>query len=97
MMNKNDKRELVLNELSKLYIVTDGMKYGADFVLYNKSISKEHGFALVFIKDHISTLDYKEKVIICRICESVKKQGVIAYVNDKDKTIKYEELFRKKK
>ncbi|SBT42791.1 tRNA intron endonuclease, putative [Plasmodium ovale wallikeri] len=97
MSHRSAIREVAFADLSKYFIAVDGMKYGADFVLYRGNVDTEHGFALVFVKEENETLNEKEKTIICRICESVKKKGIIAYVNEKMQEIKYEELFRRKK
>ncbi|CRG94736.1 tRNA intron endonuclease, putative [Plasmodium gallinaceum] len=94
MILKNVKREVVFNDLNKYFIVVDGFKYGADYILYKNSIGHEHGFALVFIKDNV-ILNDKEKIIIVRICESVKKKAIIAYVNEETLEIRYEEIYRK--
>ncbi|CRH01385.1 tRNA intron endonuclease, putative [Plasmodium relictum] len=96
MILKNVKRKVVFNDLKKYFIVVDGFKYGADFILYKNSIEDEHGFALVFIKEDNVILNNKEKIIIVRICESVRKEGIIAYINENTMTIKYEEIYRKK-
>ncbi|ETW46469.1 hypothetical protein PFMALIP_05373 [Plasmodium falciparum MaliPS096_E11] len=77
MILKNRKREIVFHDLNKLFIVVDGFKYGADFVLYKNNVDEEHGFALVFIKEENICLNEKEKNIIVRICESVKKKVVL--------------------
>ncbi|KEG04605.1 hypothetical protein YYE_00180 [Plasmodium vinckei vinckei] len=66
-------------------------------LIFSESVDHEHAFALVFVKDESLILTDKEKIIISRICESVKKRGIIAYVDDHTKTIKYEELIRNKK
>ncbi|CZU00236.1 tRNA-intron endonuclease [Plasmodium falciparum Santa Lucia] len=97
MILKNRKREIVFHDLNKLFIVVDGFKYGADFVLYKNNVDEEHGFALVFIKEENICLNEKEKNIIVRICESVKKKAIIAYINEENKSIRYEEVFRKRK
>ncbi|SOV19494.1 tRNA intron endonuclease, putative [Plasmodium sp. DRC-Itaito] len=97
MILKNRKREIVFNELNKLFIVVDGFKYGADFVLYKNNVHEEHGFALVFIKEENTCLNEKEKNIIVRICESVKKKAIIAFINEDNETIRYEEVVRKRK
>ncbi|KYN96130.1 putative tRNA intron endonuclease [Plasmodium gaboni] len=97
MIFKNRKREIVFNELNKLFIVVDGFKYGADFVLYKNNVHEEHGFALVFIKEENTCLNEKEKNIIVRICESVKKKAIIAFINEDNETIRYEEVVRKRK
>ncbi|SCP05742.1 tRNA intron endonuclease, putative [Plasmodium ovale] len=96
MAHRSTIREVAFADLSKYFLAVDGMKYGADFVLYRGNVDTEHGFALVFVKEENETLNEKEKTIICRICESVKKKGIIAYVNEKMQAIKYEELFRRK-
>ncbi|SBT80396.1 tRNA intron endonuclease, putative [Plasmodium malariae] len=96
MTNRSSKREIVFSDLSKHFIVLDGIKYGADFVLYKDTTDHEHGFALIFIKEENTTLNHKEKIIISRICESVKKKGIIAYFNENTNTVRYEEILRKK-
>ncbi|SCM07577.1 tRNA intron endonuclease, putative [Plasmodium chabaudi chabaudi] len=97
MTNRIAKREIVYNDLNNHFVVINDIKYGSDFALYKESVDHEHAFALVFIKDESSILTDKDKIIISRICESVKKRGIIAYVDDHTKTIKYEELTRNKK
>ncbi|GAW82546.1 tRNA intron endonuclease [Plasmodium gonderi] len=94
MSNRSVLRNIVLADLSRNFNISDGFKYGADFIVYKGDINTEHGFALVFIKAENAKLSDKEKTIICRICEGVKKKGIIAYVNEEAKNIKYEEIFR---
>ncbi|SBS86606.1 tRNA intron endonuclease, putative [Plasmodium ovale curtisi] len=74
MAHRSTIREVAFADLSKYFLAVDGMKYGADFVLYRGNVDTEHGFALVFVKEENETLNEKEKTIICRICESVKKK-----------------------
>ncbi|CAG9473799.1 tRNA intron endonuclease, putative [Plasmodium vivax] len=95
MTSRAALRNLVLADLSRNFTTSDGIKYGADFVLYRGDIDAEHGFALMFVKEENAPLSDKDKTVICRICESVKKKGIIAYVNGHTKEIKYEEIFRK--
>ncbi|GAB68046.1 tRNA intron endonuclease [Plasmodium cynomolgi strain B] len=95
MTSRNALRNIVLADLSRNFTTSDGIKYGADFVVYRGDIDAEHGFSLIFIKEENVPLSDKDKTIICRICESVKKKGIIAYVNRHTKEIKYVEIFRK--
>ncbi|CAA9989608.1 tRNA intron endonuclease, putative [Plasmodium knowlesi strain H] len=95
MASRNALRNIVLADLSRNFTTSDGIKYGADFVVYRGDMDAEHGFSLIFIKEENTPLSDKDKTLICRICESVKKKGIIAYVNGHTKEIKYVEIFRK--
>lgn len=82
-----------MNDLKQHFHVADGLKYGADFILYKENVDKEHGFGLVFIKDE-PDFNHNENVILVRICESTRKKGYIAHVNKTTDAVVYEYIYR---
>jgi tRNA-intron endonuclease len=101
-LNKSDKRMetkfIVFKDLRKRgYILKTALKYGADFRVYEKGVSpgKEHARWVLFITRENETLRWQEFAAKSRIAHSIKKNLLIAIVDEESDVTYYEVSWRK--
>ncbi|RLG86406.1 MAG: tRNA-intron lyase [Thermoprotei archaeon] len=73
----------------KGYIVRSGMKFGADFAVYEKGPGYEHAPYLVTVMKLTDNIDPIEIVSAGRVSHSVRKRLIIALVDPTNHTIRY--------
>lgn len=69
---------------SKGYVVRSGLKYGADFAVYEKGPGLEHAPYLVHVHRGGSSIDPLEVVRAGRLSHSVRKDFILAVVRGPD-------------
>jgi tRNA-intron endonuclease len=70
-------------------VVRSGLKYGADFAVYEKGPGLEHAPYLVHVVPHSSRIEPLEIVRAGRLSHSVRKSFVIALVESPASPVKY--------
>ncbi|MET1101618.1 MAG: tRNA-intron lyase [Pyrodictiaceae archaeon] len=73
----------------KGYIVRSGMKFGADFALYEKGPGIDHAPYLVHVIKLDESIDPLELVRAGRLSHSVRKRFILAIVNKETNSIRY--------
>jgi len=71
------------------YIVRSGMKFGADFAIYEKGPGYEHAPYLVTVMRLTDYIDPIEIVSAGRVSHSVRKRLIVALVDPLNKIIRY--------
>lgn len=85
-----EERYAVYRDLRKRgLVVRSGLKYGADFAVYEKGPGLEHAPYLVHVVTHSEKLEPLEIVRAGRLSHSVRKYFVIAVVESPRSEIKY--------
>jgi len=83
-------RYIVFEDLrNRGYIVRSGMKFGADFAVYEVGPGYEHAPYVVSVVDRDCELDPVELVLIGRLSHSVRKKSVLAIVDQREKEVTY--------
>lgn len=83
---------LVFKDLrSKGYILKSALKFGADFRVYEKNSSKEHSKWICYVDSSNKNLTWQEFVAKNRIAHSIKKNLLIAIV-DEEMDVSYFEV-----
>ncbi|BCU67105.1 tRNA-intron lyase [Sulfolobales archaeon HS-7] len=73
----------------KGFIVRSGLKYGADYALYNLGPGLEHApYLVIALKDDRNLLA-NEIMGFGRVSHSVRKKLILAFVNSKFNTVRY--------
>jgi len=93
----NDKnfhsKYVIFEDLRKKgYIVKTGLKFGADFRVYEKwkELSKEHAKWIVFVQKSDSKINWNEFSSKNRVAHSTKKNLLIAIVDEEGGILYYE-------
>jgi len=99
---KSDKRIetkfAVFRDLRKKgYILKTALKYGADFRVYEKGVmpGKEHARWVLFVTKENDALNWHDFVAKNRIAHSIKKNLLIAIVDEESDVTFYEVTWRK--
>ncbi len=71
------------------YVVRSGLKYGADFAVYEKGPGLEHAPYVVHVLRYRDTIDPLEIVRAGRLSHSVRKRFIIAAVDEETGNITY--------
>uniref|UniRef100_A0A6B2LWI8 tRNA-intron lyase n=1 Tax=Arcella intermedia TaxID=1963864 RepID=A0A6B2LWI8_9EUKA len=69
----------------------EGSKYGAHYTVYAGDPSCFHGLYIVIVKDTEENFTLLEVVTLTRLADSIKKQVLLAYL-DNDGTVKYHQI-----
>ena len=101
-LRKSDKRievkSIVFKDLRKRgYILKTALKYGADFRVYEKGSmpGKEHARWVLFVVRESDALNWHDFVAKNRIAHSIKKNLLIAIVDEESDVTFYEVMWRK--
>ena len=84
---------MVFNDLRKKgYIVKTGLKFGAEFRIYetNKDMEQGHSKWILIIEDESKKIDWKEFSSKNRVAHSTNKNLLIAIVNKECDVLYYE-------
>ena len=73
----------------KRYIVTPGIKFGADFAVYERGPGIDHAPFIVSVETPESLMGPFEVVRAGRLATTVRKQFIIAIPDTKSRTIRY--------
>lgn len=99
---KSDKRIetkfAVFRDLRKRgYILKTALKYGADFRVYEKGVmpGKEHARWVLFVARENDALNWHDFVAKNRIAHSIRKNLLIAIVDEESDVTYYEVMWRK--
>jgi tRNA-intron endonuclease len=97
IFQKEDKeiliKYLVFNDLRKKgYIVKTGLKFGAEFRVYetNKDVEQGHSKWVLIIENESKKIDWKEFSSKNRVAHSINKNLLIAIVNKECDVLYYE-------
>jgi len=71
------------------YIVRSGLKFGADFALYERGPGYEHAPYLVTVMNESGSIDPIEIVSAGRVSHSVRKKFIVALVDNKNNIVRY--------
>ncbi|VFJ15430.1 tRNA-intron lyase [Candidatus Nitrosocosmicus franklandus] len=88
-VNFKVKYKVFENLRDKSYVVTPGIKFGCDFAVYIHGPGIDHAPYLVKVlldNEKITSIDI---VLAGRLATTVKKQFVLAIVNEKEDTLKF--------
>jgi len=88
-VNFVDKFRVFENLRDKGYIVTPGIKFGCDFAVYIHGPGIDHAPYLVKViiqRENLTSIDI---VLAGRLATTVKKQFILAVVDQKEKSIKF--------
>ncbi len=89
-LSRFDELYAVYRDLrEKGYIVRTGLKYGAEFVIYEKGPGIEHAPYVVHVLRQRDVLDPLEIVKAGRLSHSVRKKFVIASVSENGRDVEY--------
>jgi tRNA-intron endonuclease len=101
-LKKSDKRIetkfLVFKDMRKKgYILKTALKYGADFRVYEKGVKpgEEHARWVLFVVRETDALNWHDFVAKNRIAHSIKKNLLIAIVDEESDVTYYEVAWRK--
>jgi len=80
------------NLRKKSYVLKSGLKFGADFRVYekNKNPLKEHSKWLLIIEENSNRIKWEEFTSKNRVANSTKKNLLIAIVDNEESVIYYE-------
>lgn len=98
--NKIDKnfslKYSVFSDLRKKgFVCKAGLKFGADFRVYDKSQNREHAKWLLFVVSENSKLSWSEFAAKNRIAHSTNKKLLVAVVDSEEKVSYYESGWEK--
>jgi tRNA-intron endonuclease len=84
------KKYLVYKDLrDRGYIITPGIKYGSDFVVYEKGPGIDHAPYIVQIMNSNDDLSAAEIVKAGRLATTVKKSFILAIIDEKIKYLEF--------
>jgi len=88
-INFEAKFKVFENLRDKGYIVTPGIKFGCDFAVYIHGPGVDHAPFLVKVIMHRENLTSIDMVLAGRLATTVKKQFILAVVDQNEKSIKF--------